>query len=68
MRIAVVDDEKDVLEKVYGGLKKIESECSIDIDIDCFANEELLLMNINENKFDCNLISVSPFLFCPNMS
>lgn len=59
MRIAVVDDEKDVLEKVYGGLKKIESECSIDIDIDCFANEELLLMNINENKmYDAYLLDI----------
>lgn len=50
MRVAIVDDEKDVLEKIHSGLKRFASENSLNISIDCFVDEILLLMNIEEDK------------------
>lgn len=59
MRVAVVDDEKRALEKISRGLKEFAIENSFNISIDCFADEALLLMNIEEdNTYDVYFLDI----------
>ena len=59
MRIAVVDDEKYILEKVRGELNDFVVGYRDEISVDCFLRGELLLMQISEGKsYDVYLLDI----------
>lgn len=59
MRVAVVDDEKSSIEKVYGVLQNFIIQKNANISVDCFQNSDLLFMEIEDGKvYDVYLLDI----------
>lgn len=50
MRIAVVDDEKSIFEIVQRELREFAKRKDANIHVDCFTDDKLLLMELDEGK------------------